>query len=44
MVSSIRSYGFCPEVMREIGEAVGCRVNTGLYRYPTPAAGESYSS
>ncbi len=43
MVSSIRSYGFCPEVMREIGEAFGRRVNTGLYRYPTPTAGESYS-
>jgi hypothetical protein len=43
MVSSIRSYGFCPEVMREIGETFGYRVNTGLYRYPTPAAGESYS-
>jgi hypothetical protein len=29
--------------MREIGEAFGRRVNTGLYRYPTPTAGESYS-
>jgi RNA polymerase sigma-70 factor (ECF subfamily) len=42
MVSSLRSYGFCPEVMREIGEALGHRVNTGLYRYPTPAPGKSY--
>ena len=42
MVASLRSYGFCPEVMREIGETFGHRVNTGLYRYPTPAPGESY--
>jgi RNA polymerase sigma-70 factor (ECF subfamily) len=42
MVASLRSYGFCPEVMREIGEKLGHRVNTGLYRYPTPAPGESY--
>lgn len=42
MVASLRSYGFCPEVMREVGETLGHRVNTGLYRYPTPAPGESY--
>ncbi len=42
MVASIRSYSFCPEVMREVGETLGRRVNTGLYRYPTPAPGESY--
>jgi RNA polymerase sigma-70 factor (ECF subfamily) len=42
-VASLRSYGFCPEVMREIGEALGHRVNTGLYRYPTPAPGASYT-
>jgi RNA polymerase sigma-70 factor (ECF subfamily) len=43
-VASLRSYGFCPEVIREIGEALGHKVNTGLYRYPTPAPGESYKS
>ena len=42
MVAALRSYGFCPEVMREVGEALGHRVNTGLYRYPTPAPGESF--
>jgi RNA polymerase sigma-70 factor (ECF subfamily) len=42
MVASIRSYGFCPEVMREIGEGLGYQVNTGLYRYLTPAPGQSY--
>jgi RNA polymerase sigma-70 factor (ECF subfamily) len=41
-VTSIRSYGFCPEVIREVGERFGFRVNTGLYRYPTPAPGASY--
>lgn len=41
-IASIRSYGFCPEVMREVGQALGHKVNTGLYRYPTPAPGETY--
>ena len=41
-VASLRSYSFCPEVMREVGAALGHRVNTGLYRYPTPAPGESF--
>ena len=41
-VASLRSYSFCPEVMREVGEALGHRVNTGLYRYPTPAPGGTY--
>lgn len=41
-VVSLRSYGFCPEVMREVGAALRCEVNTGLYRYPTPQPGESY--
>jgi RNA polymerase sigma-70 factor (ECF subfamily) len=43
-IAALRSYGFCPEVIREIGEALGHKVNTGLYRYPTPAPGESYSA
>jgi RNA polymerase sigma-70 factor (ECF subfamily) len=41
-VVRIRTYAFCPEVMREIGERLGVPVRTGLYRYPTPAPGESY--
>jgi len=41
-VSSLRSYGFCPEVMRDLGETLGHRVNTGLYRYPTPTPGGSF--
>ncbi len=32
MVASIRSYGFCPEVRHQVGETLGHRVNTGLYR------------
>jgi len=35
----LRGYSFCPETMREIGAMLGLRVRTGLYRYPTPAAG-----
>ncbi len=42
MVSSLRGYGFCPEVIREIGENLGYRVNTGLYRFPTPEPGEYF--
>ena len=41
-VACIRTYAFCPEAMREIGEALGLRVRTGLYRYPTPAPGKTY--
>jgi hypothetical protein len=35
-------YAFCPETMREIGAALGLRVRTGLYRYPTPEPGKSW--
>jgi RNA polymerase sigma-70 factor (ECF subfamily) len=38
----LRGYAFCPETMRAIGEELGQRVRTGLYRYPTPAPGRSY--
>jgi RNA polymerase sigma-70 factor (ECF subfamily) len=38
----LRGYAFCPETMRAIGEALGLRVRTGLYRYPTPEPGRSY--
>jgi RNA polymerase sigma-70 factor (ECF subfamily) len=42
-IGELRCYGFCPETVRLVGEALGCRVRTGPYRYPTPAPGESYS-
>jgi RNA polymerase sigma-70 factor (ECF subfamily) len=41
-IARIRGYSFCPEVIREVGAALGFRVRTGLYRYPTPAPGESW--
>jgi hypothetical protein len=41
-IACIRAYAFCPEVMRELGEALGRRVRTGLYRFPTPAPGKTY--
>jgi hypothetical protein len=40
-IARIRSYGFCPETIRAIGEAFGVRVRTGIYRAPTPAPGGS---
>jgi RNA polymerase sigma-70 factor (ECF subfamily) len=39
-IARLRGYAFCPETIREIGAALGLRVRTGLYRYPTPAPGE----
>jgi RNA polymerase sigma factor (sigma-70 family) len=41
-IARLRGYAFCPETMREIGERLGLRVRTGLYRYPTPAPGVTY--
>jgi RNA polymerase sigma-70 factor, ECF subfamily len=38
----LRGYAFCPETMREIGAALGFRVRTGLYRYPTPEPGTNW--
>jgi RNA polymerase sigma-70 factor (ECF subfamily) len=38
-ISRLRTYAFCPETMREVGQALGVRVWTGLYRAPTPAPG-----
>jgi RNA polymerase sigma-70 factor (ECF subfamily) len=35
-IARIRAYGFCPETMRAVGEALGLRVRTGLYRAPAP--------
>jgi RNA polymerase sigma-70 factor (ECF subfamily) len=33
-IARFRSYGFCPETMREVGAALGVRVRTGIYRAP----------
>ena len=33
-IARIRAYGFCPEVIRAVGEELGLRVLTGLYRAP----------
>jgi RNA polymerase sigma-70 factor (ECF subfamily) len=41
-IARIRAYAFCPETMRAVGEALGVRVLTGLYRAPTPAPGASW--
>ena len=41
-IARLRGYAFCPETMREIGEILGLRVRTGLYRVPTPAPGEDW--
>jgi RNA polymerase sigma-70 factor (ECF subfamily) len=41
-VARLRSYGFCPEVMREVGAELGLPVLTGLYRAPTPPPGRSF--
>src|SRR5437016_1926863 len=41
-IARIRAYGFCPETIRAVGEALGVRVLTGIYRAPTPAPGASW--
>ena len=38
-IARIRSYAFCPDTIRAIGETLGVRVFTGIYRAPTPAPG-----
>jgi RNA polymerase sigma-70 factor (ECF subfamily) len=43
-IARIRGYSFCPETMRELGERLGLRVRTGLYRYPTPEPGVGYDA
>jgi RNA polymerase sigma-70 factor, ECF subfamily len=43
-IARLRAYSFCPETMRAIGEVLGLRVRTGLYRAPTPAPGAYWSS
>ena len=42
-VARLRGYAFGPETMRAIGEELGLRVRTGLYRYPTAAPGRSFA-
>jgi hypothetical protein len=42
-IARLRGYAFCPETMREIGERLGLRVRTGLYRYPTAAPGVHFA-
>jgi len=39
-IARIRAYAFCPETMRAVGEDIGLRVRTGLYRFPTPEPGK----
>jgi len=41
-IARIRAYGFCPETMHAVGEALGVRVRTGIYRAPTPAPGTEW--
>jgi RNA polymerase sigma-70 factor (ECF subfamily) len=41
-IARMRAYGFCPETVRAVGEALGVPVLTGLYRAPTPAPGASW--
>jgi RNA polymerase sigma-70 factor, ECF subfamily len=41
-IARIRSYGFCPDTIRAVGEALGVLVFTGIYRAPTPAPGASW--
>jgi RNA polymerase sigma-70 factor (ECF subfamily) len=42
-VSYMRCYSFSPEVVREVAEALGHPLRTGLYRYPTPEPGGNYN-
>lgn len=42
-IARLRGYAFCPETMREVGDQLGLRVRTGLYRYPTAAPGVVYA-
>ena len=42
-IALLRGYAFCPETMRAIGDELGLRVRTGLYRYPTEAPGKNFA-
>jgi RNA polymerase sigma-70 factor, ECF subfamily len=39
-IARIRGYAFCPETIRAVGEELGVKVRTGLYRFPTPEPGK----
>jgi len=39
-IARIRGYAFCPETMRAVGEELGLKVRTGLYRFPTSEPGK----
>ncbi|MBI1817010.1 MAG: RNA polymerase sigma factor [Deltaproteobacteria bacterium] len=41
-IARLRAYGFCPETIRAVGEILGIRVRTGIYRAPTPKPGKYY--
>ena len=41
-IARLRAYGFCPETIRAVGDALGLVVRTGLYRAPTPAPGVAW--
>jgi RNA polymerase sigma-70 factor (ECF subfamily) len=41
-IARVRAYGFCPDTIRAVGEALGLPVVTGIYRAPTPAPGAEW--
>lgn len=41
-VSKLRCYGFTPETVRYVGDALGHRARSGPYRYPTREPGVNY--
>ncbi|MGH0032087.1 MAG: sigma-70 family RNA polymerase sigma factor [Myxococcota bacterium] len=41
-IARLRSYGFCPEVVRAVAAELGVPAWTGIYRAPTPAPGEDW--
>jgi RNA polymerase sigma-70 factor, ECF subfamily len=41
-IARIRAYGFCPETVQAVADALGLPVRTGLYRAPTPAPGADW--
>jgi RNA polymerase sigma-70 factor (ECF subfamily) len=42
-IARLRGYAFCPETIRAVGAALGLRVRTGLYRFPTPEPGKLWT-
>jgi len=38
-VAGLRSYGFCPDTIRAVGEMLSLPVRTGIYRAPSPEPG-----